>query len=207
MVGIINYGVGNISAFVNIFKELNIPLKIVSNKEHLLGVSKIILPGVGHFDYAMSKLEESGMKEVIDEMVVSKKVPVIGICVGMQMMANRSDEGTLKGLGWIDAEVRRFDQNQKVNSIDLPLPHMGWNDVSPVGDSLIFSNLGDKSKFYFLHSYYFVCNNNSDEIAKSEYGIPFTCAANHENIYGIQFHPEKSHKYGIQLLKNFAELC
>lgn len=207
MVGIINYGVGNISAFVNIYKELSIPLKIVSCKEELSGITKIILPGVGHFDYAMSKFEESGMKEEIDHMVIAKKIPVVGICVGMQMMANRSDEGQLKGLGWIDADVKRFDRNLTFRNINLPLPHMGWNDVNPVSNSLIFSGLEKESRFYFLHSYYFVCNNQSDVIATSEYGGQFTCAANYGNVYGIQFHPEKSHKYGIQLLKNFAELC
>lgn len=207
MIGIINYGVGNISAFINIYKELNIPLKIVSNKEDFLDVTKIILPGVGHFDYAMSKFEESGLRQEIDYLVISKKVPVLGICVGMQMMAKSSDEGSLPGLGWIDADVKKFSKELNINGYKLPLPHMGWNDVFVIKENAIFKNLELNSRFYFLHSYYFVCHNEENEIAKSNYGEKFTCAVNNENVYGIQCHPEKSHKYGIQLLKNFAELC
>lgn len=207
MVGIINYGVGNIKAFINIYKQLNIPIKIVSSSEELTDVSKIILPGVGHFDYAMTKFEESGMKGVINEMVMINHVPVIGICVGMQMMANSSEEGELKGLGWIDAEVKRFSSDQLYEGVNLPLPHMGWNDVNSVKASSIFNGLETDSKFYFLHSYYFVCHNQEDAVATADYGTRFTCVTNHKNIYGIQFHPEKSHKYGVQLLKNFAELC
>ena len=207
MIGIINYGVGNISAFVNIYKQLNIPLKIVSRESDLLDVSKIILPGVGHFDYAMTKFQASGMKDLIDKMVTIDKVPVIGICVGMQMMARRSDEGVLDGLGWIDADVKRFDADTYYRNMALPLPHMGWNDVYTVKSSPLLKHLEEDAKFYFLHSYYFVCHNQDNIVATAEYGAKFTCISNHGNVYGIQCHPEKSHKYGVQLLKNFAELC
>ena len=207
MVGIINYGVGNISAFKNIYKQLNIPIKLVSSESELTDVTKLILPGVGHFDYAMTRFQDSGMVESVNQMVINDKIPVVGICVGMQMMAKRSDEGTLSGLGWIDAEVKKFDADLMLGQTKLPLPHMGWNDVVPLKSSPILSGLEQDAQFYFLHSYYFVCNNNENAIASTNYGNTFTCAANNENIYGIQFHPEKSHKYGIQLLKNFAELC
>jgi glutamine amidotransferase len=204
MLTLIDYGVGNISAFLNIYKQLNIPIAVAKKEEDLKDASKIILPGVGHFDYAMERFNDSGMKDRVNDLVVNDHKPVIGICVGMQMMASRSDEGKLPGLGWIDAEVKKFDDKQR--STKTPLPHMGWNDVYPKDNSPIFQGLKD-SKFYFLHSYYFLCNNEADKIAEADYGIKFTCAANHNNIYGIQFHPEKSHRYGIQLLKNFAELC
>lgn len=204
MLTLIDYGVGNISAFLNIYRQLNIPIVVAKNIQDLKEASKIILPGVGHFDYAMERFNDSGMRERVDELVVNENKPVIGICVGMQMMANKSDEGKLPGLGWIDADVKKFDDLQRTSK--TPLPHMGWNDVYPTSDSPIFSGL-DNSKFYFLHSYYFLCHNETDKIAQADYGIKFTCAANHKNIYGIQFHPEKSHKYGIQLLKNFAEKC
>ncbi|MDR2221540.1 MAG: imidazole glycerol phosphate synthase subunit HisH [Flavobacteriaceae bacterium] len=207
MIGIINYGVGNISAFINIYKQLNIPIKIVSTANELDDVSKIILPGVGHFDYAMTRFQDSGMVERVNQMVLQDKIPVVGICVGMQMMAKRSDEGKLAGLGWIDAEVKKFDSNLVIGNTQLPLPHMGWNDIEKKGNSLILNELDYNSRFYFLHSYYFVCNNPNDIIAETNYGSTYTSAANHDNVYGIQFHPEKSHKYGIQLLKNFAELC
>jgi glutamine amidotransferase len=204
MLTLIDYGVGNINAFLNIYKQLNIPIVVAKKIDDLENASKIILPGVGHFDYAMERFNNSGMKDRVNELVINELKPVIGICVGMQMMANRSDEGVLDGLGWIDAKVRKFDDLQR--TAITPLPHMGWNDVQPTRNNPIFTGLLD-SKFYFLHSYYFICNNKNESIAETDYGIKFTCATNHKNIYGIQFHPEKSHRYGIQLLKNFAELC
>ncbi len=204
MLTLIDYGVGNINAFLNIYKQLNIPIKIAQNIEDLEQASKLILPGVGHFDYAMERFNNSGMKERVNQLVIEEHAPVIGICVGMQMMAEKSDEGILPGLGWIDAEVKKFDDRQATNK--TPLPHMGWNDIQLLKDNPIFTGLND-AKFYFLHSYYFSCNNESDKIAETDYSIRFTCAAHHQHVYGIQFHPEKSHKYGIQLLKNFAELC
>lgn len=207
MVGIIDYGVGNISAFRNIYKQLNIPVKIVSKEADLTDVEKIVLPGVGHFDYAMTRFKDSGMIEKINQMVFHEKTPVIGICVGMQMMANRSDEGVLPGLGWIDAEVKKFDSSLTVGQTKLPLPHMGWNDIRTERTTPILTGLENDAQFYFLHSYYFVCNDENDKIASTNYVADFTCAANHKNVYGVQFHPEKSHKYGIQLLKNFADLC
>ncbi len=204
MIAIINYGVGNIRAFVNIYNKLNISIKVATKESDLNDIQKIILPGVGAFDHAMDKLNQSGMRERIDKLVLEDKLPVLGICVGMQMLAKRSDEGVKEGLGWIDADVKKFD----VSKIEYKthLPHMGWNDVYTDSKNKLFTSLEDNSKYYFLHSYYFQCNNESDIIATANYGIKFTCAANHENIYGVQFHPEKSHQYGIQLLNNFANL-
>jgi len=204
MITIIDYGVGNINAFVNVYKRLNIAVKIAKTKEDLQDAEKLILPGVGHFDHAMSQLNASGMRDTLDHLVLNKGVPVIGICVGMQMMANSSDEGKLQGLGWIDAGVRLFDEN-KINQVTR-LPHMGWNDVTPVKESPLFVGLEKEAIFYFLHSYYFECNKDSDIQAFSDYGGKFTCAVTFENRYGIQFHPEKSHHYGEILLNNFAKI-
>ena len=207
MIGVIDYGVGNISAFRNIYKNLNVPVLTVRRDSDLSEIKKIILPGVGHFDYAMSKLQDSCMLDRINHMVLEQSIPVLGICVGMQMMAKSSDEGLLPGLGWIDAKVNRFDSRLILGKTRLPLPHMGWNDVITGKATPIFKGLEIDSQFYFLHSYYFSCNNQNDIIAETNYGLDFTCAVNYKNVYGVQFHPEKSHKYGIQLLKNFAELC
>ena len=204
MITIINYGVGNIFAFQNVFKRLNIQTKIALNKDDLIGADQIILPGVGSFDYAMTQLNKSGMRESLDFLVLEQKIPVIGICVGMQMMGKRSDEGKMLGLGWIDAEVLKFDENLIHHRTKLP--HMGWNDVTPIKSNPLFSGLEEDSIFYFLHSYYFHCNNINDIIARSNYGIEFTSAVNSQNIYGIQFHPEKSHNYGEKLLLNFSNL-
>lgn len=204
MIAIIDYGLGNIRAFANIYKQLNIPFKIAKEIQDLRNVSKIILPGVGAFDYAMGQLQASGMREKLDELVLQEKVPVVGICVGMQMLANSSDEGKLSGLGWLDASVRKFDE--KTIKYATHLPHMGWNDIAPVKENDILKGLEQNAKFYFLHSYYFYCNNPEDSIAVTDYGVNFSCAVNKENIFGVQFHPEKSHQYGIQLLKNFASL-
>lgn len=204
MITIIDYGVGNINAFVNVYKRVNVPTKIAKTVADLEDAQKIILPGVGHFDHAMSELIKSGMREKLDELVMKKKIPVIGICVGMQMMGNSSDEGKLAGLGWIDASIKKFDKT-KIKQVTR-LPHMGWNDVNPVISHSLFEGLEKDALFYFLHSYYFECNNPNDILATSDYGGEFACAAYHENIYGIQFHPEKSHHYGETLLHNFAKL-
>lgn len=204
MIALIDYGLGNIRAFTNIYKKLNIPVKIAQRVDDLTDVTKLILPGVGAFDHAMEQLEQSGMRQRLDELVVQNKVPIVGICVGMQMLAHSSEEGKLPGLGWIDAFVKKFDES-KIN-YSTHLPHMGWNDVKAVKESDILKGLENDAKFYFLHSYYFHCNDAQDTIATTNYGIEFSCAVNKNNIYGVQFHPEKSHQYGIRLLKNFANL-
>ncbi|NEU10275.1 imidazole glycerol phosphate synthase subunit HisH [Flavihumibacter sp. R14] len=204
MIAIIDYGLGNIRAFANIYKKLDVPFKVAHTTQDLQDVSKIILPGVGAFDYAMGQLEASGMRPKLEELVLEKKVPVVGICVGMQMLARTSDEGQLPGLGWLDAQVKKFDEHSIQYATHLP--HMGWNDVVPVKENKILTELEKDAKFYFLHSYYFHCNVADDIIAVTDYGVKFSCAVNKENIYGVQFHPEKSHQYGIQLLKNFADL-
>lgn len=204
MITIINYGLGNVQAFANVYKRLNIPAAIARNAQDLVGASKLILPGVGAFDHAMELLDGSGMRGAIEEMVLRKAVPVLGVCVGMQILAGSSDEGMLSGLGWINGRVRRFDEK----TLPQPprLPHMGWNDVVPKPDAKLFSGLEQDSRFYFLHSYYVDCASNDNVLATSEYGIAFGCAVRSNNIYGVQFHPEKSHDYGVRLLKNFAEL-
>ena len=204
MITLIDYGVGNIFAFQNVYKRLGIPTRIAKTKEDLVDARKLILPGVGSFDYAMSQLNDSGMREKLDDLVLVDKVPVIGICVGMQMMGNRSDEGSLEGLKWIDSEILKFDE--RLIQHRTKLPHMGWNDVTPVSNHRLFNGLEKEAIFYFLHSYYFKCNNPTDSIAISDYGVSFSSAVNSDNIYGIQFHPEKSHQYGEKLLYNFAKL-
>lgn len=204
MITIIDYGVGNINAFVNVYKRINVDVKIAKSVADLEDAQKLILPGVGHFDYAMSELINSGMREKLDELVIVKKVPIIGICVGMQMMGKSSDEGSLDGLKWIDATIKKFDET-KIQQL-TKLPHMGWNDVQPISSNSLFKGLEKDALFYFLHSYYFECNDKADILATSDYGEQFTCAAYHENVYGIQFHPEKSHHYGETLLQNFAKM-
>lgn len=203
MITLVNYGLGNIQAFHHIYTRLNLPVAIAATSDELRGASKLILPGVGAFDWAMQRLNDSGMRRVLDELVLEQRVPVLGICVGMQMMARSSEEGALPGLGWLDAHVRRFD------TAHLPqrtlLPHMGWNVVRPAGNSPLFAGL-DAPRFYFLHSYYFAPEHPSLAIATTHYGIDFTSAAGEGHIYGVQFHPEKSHGWGIQLLNNFARI-
>jgi glutamine amidotransferase len=204
MITIINYGLGNIRAFANLYKRMNVPVAIATRAQDLEGASKLILPGVGAFDHAMELLDASGMRQTLEDMVLRQAVPVLGVCVGMQILAGASDEGRLSGLGWIEGRVRRFDETM------LPqpprLPHMGWNDVVPAGGARLFAGLEQDSRFYFLHSYYFDCASNDNVLATSEYGTAFGSAVRSRNIYGVQFHPEKSHDYGVRLLKNFAEL-
>ncbi|HRJ45857.1 MAG TPA: imidazole glycerol phosphate synthase subunit HisH [Opitutaceae bacterium] len=202
MIAIVDYGLGNIEAFKNIYKRLAIPVTTAQTAGQLAGASKIILPGVGSFDWAMQKLEDSGMRPQLDQLVLQQQMPVLGICVGMQMMARSSEEGKRAGLGWLDATVRLLPAVDARESILLP--HMGWNDAVP-SPSGLFTGL-PAPRFYFLHSYYFECQNPQDRLAVTTYGGQFTSAVAHGNIFGVQFHPEKSHQWGMRLLKNFAEL-
>ncbi len=206
MIAIINYGLGNIDAFVNLYnKRLNIPVHVATSADDLKGVTRIILPGVGAFDHAMDLLERSGMREPLDDLVLRQKVPVLGICVGMQILAERSDEGQRGGLGWIPGEVKSLKAAQQATNQRRPMPHMGWNDVRPVHDVGLFKGLEADAKFYFLHSFYFACAKAENVGAVCEYGLEFCCAVTSGNIHGVQFHPEKSHRYGMRLLQNFAE--
>ena len=204
MITIVNYGLGNIQAFSNIYKRLNIPVSVASGTEDLAQAEKIILPGVGAFDWAMSLLNESGMRKSLDHLVLEQHKPVLGICIGMQMMAKRSEEGQLPGLGWIDAEVQKFDESAFIHKVHLP--HMGWNDVTPRSTECLFKGLEMNPRFYFLHSYFFSPNKPDEVLAQTDYNGFFASAVRSGNVFGTQFHPEKSHQWGIQLLKNFAEL-
>ena len=204
MIGIVNYGSGNIQAIANIYSRLNIQTKIITDPSDLHQADKLILPGVGAFDETMKQLIESGLKEELDNLVLHQLKPILGICVGMQIMAESSEEGNLPGLGWIKGRVKKFDVSwfkQKPY-----LPHMGWNTIIPETNHPIFSNLDAEQGFYFVHSYYFECADESSILATSDYGIKFSSAVNNNNILGMQFHPEKSHSNGIQLLENFAKL-
>lgn len=204
MITIVNYGLGNIQAFANIYKRLNIEAKVASCREELAGAEKLILPGVGAFDWAMTRLNGSGMRDTLEALVLGERRPVLGICVGMQMMALRSDEGNLSGLAWIDAEVRKFDTASFAQKTQLP--HMGWNDVAPRRAGGMFSGLETGARFYFLHSYYFKPGREDDVLATTDYNGLFASSVRSGNVLGVQFHPEKSHQWGIRLLKNFAEM-
>ena len=204
MIVIVDYGLGNIQAFANIYRRLDIPVTFARNADDLVDATHIVLPGVGAFDWAMERLNESGMRGSLDRLVLEEKRAVLGVCVGMQMMAKRSDEGTAAGLGWFDADVRRFDESRIQGRTRLP--HMGWNDVAPVSEQDLFNGLGGSARFYFLHSYFFAPTDPADVLATADYGDRFACAVRRGNVYGVQFHPEKSHGWGVQLLKNFAGL-
>lgn len=204
MITIVDYGLGNIGAFLNMYKRMNIPATTAHTADELAQAERIVLPGVGAFDHAMELLQASGMRAMLDLKVVEQKVPVIGICVGMQILADTSEEGRGCGLGWIPGRVRHFRSMPAPD--DLPLPHMGWNDVEPCNQAGLFHGLQRDARFYFLHSFYYECADPADTAATATYGGVFACAVRRGNVWGVQFHPEKSHHFGATLLKNFAEL-
>ncbi|CAM8378015.1 imidazole glycerol phosphate synthase subunit HisH [Candidatus Methylopumilus planktonicus] len=204
MIHIVDYNLGNVQALLTSYKMLGINALRAKTADDLIDARKVILPGVGSFDHAMESLNQSGMRLILEELILHKKIPVLGICVGMQILASASEEGILPGLGWIPGKAKAFDSTKY--SIKLPSPHMGWNSVIPVTDHPLFKDINIEPLFYFLHSYYFDCEDFSHIAATSNYGIDFSCAISSGNIYGVQFHPEKSHHFGSTILKNFSDL-
>jgi len=204
LIRIIDYGVGNIQAFLALFKRLGISAAMASTPDDLQDAQRLILPGVGHFDQAMQRLNHSGLKPELERLVLQESVPVIGICVGMQMLADHSDEGVLPGLGWVPGCVKSFASNSQM--ADLPMPHMGWNTLkAKPNSSLLQKGFDNDPQFYFLHSYYFYAKDKNDVAASASYGIDFDVIVSRGHIHGVQFHPEKSHHWGAQILKNFSE--
>ena len=203
MISILDYGLGNLKAFTNTFNLLNIPSQIVSTKNDLLASKKIIFPGVGTFDNAIECLNKSGLRDTLDFLVLEKEIHILGICVAMQLMANESEEGKLKGLQWIPGKVEKI--KFKNNLTKHFTPHMGWNDIKLNNKNPLFAEIEDP-QFYFLHSYHYMPIDNSNITSITQYGQSIVSSINYKNIHGVQFHPEKSHKWGKMLLRNFAEL-
>jgi imidazole glycerol-phosphate synthase subunit HisH len=204
MIRIVDYGVGNIQAFVTMFKGLGLPTERARVPADLAGSSRLILPGVGAFDHAMHLLNHSGMREPLEALVIGAQVPVLGVCVGMQMLAAGSDEGKLPGLNWIPGRVRAFSNSP--DAAGYPMPHMGWNDLQVKPGTKLFNGFEPHPRFYFLHSFYFDCEEKEHVTATATYGLQFDCVVSKGNIHGVQCHPEKSHRFGAHLLKNFAEI-
>lgn len=203
---IIDYKIGNLGSLINMLNktgELNI--EVSSNKQTISTADLLILPGVGSFDKGMSNLRQNNLEDLLNETVIIKKKPILGICLGMQLFGNYSDEGSSKGLGWIDMELKKFNFPENNN---LKVPHMGWNTLTSKKNicNKLLTGLEDFNKFYFVHSFYAICNNNEDILASTTYGHEFISAVNKDNIFGFQFHPEKSHKYGRGILTNLIKM-
>ena len=202
MIAIIDFGMGNLSSIKNMLTRINVNSKITHNKEDIVSANGVILPGVGAFDEAMKNLTDLGIIPLLNQIVNNNK-PVLGICLGMQLMTNKSEEGQLPGLGWIDAEVKKFDF--KNNNLDLKIPHMGWNQIKIIQKSALFSGLDIESRFYFVHSYHVICNSRENVLTETFYGYDFHSSFQMNNIVGVQFHPEKSHKFGMRFFMNLID--
>ena len=204
MIAIIDIGIGNLGAIRNMLRKVGADSRITSDPADIRAADKLVLPGVGAFDHGMRALSESGLTTVLNEQVLDAKKPVLGICLGAQLLGRRSEEGERSGLGWIDMDVIRFPRTP-----GLTVPHMGWNIVTPTSSGNnahpLFAGNGDQPRFYFVHSYYMSCDRLEDIAGTCDYGQPFTDAVAKNNIWGVQFHPEKSHRFGAALLRNFAE--
>ncbi len=202
MITIVDYGMGNLGSIQNMLRKIGVGTRITADPAEIRIAEKLIIPGVGAFDAGMRNLREIGLLEALTECATGRRIPVLGICLGMQLMTRSSEEGNAPGLGWINADTKRFDLSAFGS---LKVPHMGWRSVEVVRGSPLLDDLRDEWRFYFVHSYHVQCVDRQDVLLRARYGIDFDAAIQHENLLGVQFHPEKSHKFGLQLLKNFAE--
>jgi glutamine amidotransferase len=202
MITIVDYGMGNLGSMLNMFKRIGVDVRVDSEPDLILEAEKLVLPGVGAFDTAMRKINDvPKLQEALERQALVNKVPVLGVCLGMQLLTTSSEEGLLAGLGWIPAKTQRFPRIE-----GLKVPHMGWNIATPNFRSSLTDGIDTASRYYFIHSYYVQVVNSEHSLMRTNYGITFDSAIGYENIYGVQFHPEKSHKFGMQILKNFSEL-
>ncbi len=200
MITIVDYGMGNLASIKNMLRKLGEDSIISNDPKDIEAASSLILPGVGAFDYGMKNMKRLNLIQVLESKVLGERVPMLGICLGMQLLTKKSEEGSEDGLGWVNAVTVKFEQDSIGKS--LKVPHMGWNAIK-MKNSPLFADLEDKSRFYFVHSYYVKTTHEENIAATTTYGQEFTSAINDDNIYGVQFHPEKSHRYGMQLLRNF----
>ncbi len=203
MIAVVDYGVGNLGSIVNMLRKIGVKAMVASSPADVRAAEKLILPGVGAFDSGMRRLRESGLLGALEEKVLRFQTPILGICLGLQLMTRRSEEGILPGLGWIEGEAVRFRVNEREGG--LRIPHMGWNSIVVRRESNLFRGLDQEPRFYFAHSYHVNCGVQDDVLATCDHGYEFPAAVGRKNVLGTQFHPEKSHKYGMKLLKNFAE--
>ena len=202
---IINYNMGNLGSVANMLNKIGASVSISSDPKVISYADKLILPGVGSYDHGMNSLHELGLIDILNQKVLEEKTPILGICLGMQLLTKYSEEGKKHGLGCIDAQTLKFSFNNKINN-ELKIPHMGWNSLSKINDNILFSDIDPlENRFYFVHSYYVKCNNNEDISAETIYGNSFTSSLRKNNIFGTQFHPEKSHKFGMRVLNNFLK--
>lgn len=203
MITVVDYGTGNIGSVLNMIKHMGGRAEVTGNATGVLGANKILLPGVGSFDNAMTRLTRLGLVEPLKERARAG-VPFLGICLGMQLLASQSEEGRMAGLGLIPGRVRRFRFDGE--AARLKIPHMGWNRATPVRPHPLGQGLEEGARFYFVHSYYFECERAEDALFRSVYGHEFTSGVQRCNVMGVQFHPEKSHRYGMELIRNFVGL-
>jgi glutamine amidotransferase len=204
MIIVIDYGMGNLGSVQNMLKKVGTKSLISSDLEVIRTADKLILPGVGAFDNGMQNLLDRGLVGLLTDRVKVESVPILGICLGAQLLTLRSEEGSLPGLGWIAAETVRFKFPAGNNHFKVP--HMGWNEIKVTRENPLLSGFEETPRFYFVHSYHIRCSSEDDVLATSFHGIEFSAAIGHKNIMGTQFHPEKSHKFGLKVLANFSNL-
>lgn len=198
---IVDYGLGNVGAIANMVRKAGAETMISGDPKIVAVAEKLILPGVGHFGNAMGRLKSNGLLEALNEAVIARKAPILGVCLGMQLFADYGEEGDMAGLGWLRARVTKMTVPEHVG---FKIPHMGWNRISIVQQTPLLVNLAEQARFYFVHSYHVVCMDDADVVAKTEHGMLFTSVLHRANIWGTQFHPEKSHKFGLGVVKNFV---